>query len=99
MADRARLFEHFACEIEAFVSVHYPQRPWTCRIHTGTDGSHIFRGGVGHSLVIDASGRLWRARSYEDFETTYVLTERSCEIESLTPRYAQMREYLSEEMP
>ena len=59
--------------------------------------TQIFRGGVGHSLVIDASGRLWRARSYEDFATTYTLTECSCEIKTLTPLYAQMREYLAEE--
>ena len=93
VAERAELFQEFARQIEAYIAAHYPQRPWTCRTYTGTDGSHIFRGGVGHSLVIDLSGRLWRARSYEDFETTYVLTENTCEIESLTPLYEQMREY------
>jgi hypothetical protein len=45
---------------------HPAERPWTCTIYTGTDGSRIFRGGIGHSLVIDPDGRLWRARSYED---------------------------------
>jgi hypothetical protein len=93
-ADRARLFGELALQIETFVAANYQERPWTCRIYIGTDGSHIFRGGVGHSLVIDASGRLWRARSYEDFVTTYTHTEHSCEIDSLTPLYAQMREYL-----
>jgi hypothetical protein len=68
-------------------------KPWTCSIHDGTDGSRIFRGGVGSSLVIDPQGRLWRARSYEDFETTYTITPNSCEIATLTPIYTQMREY------
>jgi hypothetical protein len=93
-AERARLFEQFVREIEAFMIAHPAERPWTCSIYTGTDGSRVFRGGVGHSLVIDVSGRLWRARSYEDFETTYMLTDHSCEIDRLTPLYAQMREYL-----
>src|SRR5262249_48059893 len=57
--DRARLFEQFVREIESFMADHPEERPWTCRVYTGTDGSRIFRGGVGHSLVIDASGRLW----------------------------------------
>jgi hypothetical protein len=93
-AERARLFEQFVREIEAFMIAHPAERPWTCTIYTGTDGSRVFRGGVGHSLVIDISGRLWRARSYEDFETTYTFTDNSCEIDRLTPLYAQMREYL-----
>lgn len=63
-------------------------------MYTGTDGSRVFRGGVGHSLVIDQSGRLWRARSYEDFVTTYTLSDTTCSIESLTPLYEQMRQYL-----
>jgi len=75
------------------MAAHPGERPWTCRVYRGTDGSTIFRGGIGHSLVVDPSGRLWRARSYEDFETTYSFTEQSCEIESLTPVYSQMREY------
>jgi len=93
---RAGLFEQFVGEIESFMANHPEERPWTCRVYTGTDGSRIFRGGVGHSLVIDGSGRLWRARSYEDFDTTYSLTERTCEINTLTPLYGQMREYLPE---
>jgi hypothetical protein len=92
--ERARLFEQFVRDIERFMAAHPAERPWTCQVYTGTDGSRIFRGGVGHSLVIDTEGRLWRARSYEDFETTYVLTKGSYEIGALTPLFHQMREYL-----
>jgi hypothetical protein len=92
--ERAELFERLAREIEAFVSATAPDHPWTCTAYTGTDGSRIFRGGVGHSLVIDRSGRLWRARSYEDFVTTYTISDTTCSIESLTPLYGQMRQYL-----
>jgi hypothetical protein len=94
-ADRARRFARFASEIEAFMTAHPQERPWTCTVYAGTDGSTVFRGGIGLSLVIDPSGRLWRARSYEDFETTYVISNTSCEIGTLTPLYAQMREYLA----
>lgn len=93
--ERADLFLRLVCDIEAFLLVHPQERPWTCTVFTGTDGSRIFRGGVGHSLVIDPAGRLWRARSYEDFHTTYTITENSCEIETLTPIYSQMREYIA----
>lgn len=92
--DRARLFEQFVREIESFMVAHPQERPWTCVLYTGTEGSRIFRGGVGHSLVIDPKGRLWRARSYEDFETTYTFTNGGCEIATLTPLFEQMREYL-----
>ena len=92
-ASRAELFARRVREIEAFMATHPEERPWTCRLYRGTDGSAIFRGGVGHSLVVDTAGRLWRARSYEDFETTYSSIDSGCEIQSLTPRYAQMREY------
>jgi hypothetical protein len=98
-ADRARLFARQVREIERFMAAHPEERPWTCKVYQGTDGSTVFRGGIGHSLVIDPAGRLWRARSYEDFETTYRFTERSCDIESLTPRYSQMREYRSVRAP
>ena len=91
--DRAQLFEKFVGEIEDFMLVHPAERPWTCTVYTGTDGSRIFRGGIGHSLVIDPNGRLWRARSYEDFETTYAFTESTCTIATLTPLFEQMREY------
>jgi hypothetical protein len=91
--DRARMFENFVREIESFMRAHPAERPWTCTVYTGTDGSRIFRGGIGHSLVIDPEGRLWRARSYEDFETTYVFTEVTCTIATLTPLFEQMREY------
>jgi hypothetical protein len=93
-AERCRLFLERVRSIEAFMAARPEERPWTCTVYTGTDGSMIFRGGVGHSLVIDGEGRLWRARSYEDFATTYRFTERSCEIDTLTPLYGQMREYL-----
>lgn len=92
-ADRAQVFAGRVREIEEFMAAHPEERPWTCSIYTGTDGSHIFRGGVGHSLVIDPAGRLWRARSYEDFATTYRFAGDTCEIDRLTPLYAQMREY------
>lgn len=92
-SDRAALFEWLAREIESFMAARPSERPWTCIVYTGTDGSRIFRGGVGHSLVIDPGGRLWRARSYEDFETTYAFDGGDCRIASLTPLYPQMREY------
>ena len=92
--ERAGRFETLVREIEAFMAAHPAERPWTCTVYTGTDGSRIFRGGIGHSLVVDPSGRLWRARSYEDFVTTYAFTPNSCEIATLTPLYARMREYL-----
>jgi hypothetical protein len=93
-SERAQLFERLVREIQSYMLAHPNERPWTCTIYTGTEGSRIFRGGVGHSLVIDPQGRLWRARSYEDFETTYVFGEGTCEIGTLTPLYHQMREYL-----
>ena len=92
-SERARLFEQFVREIESYMTAHPAERPWSCTVYTGTDGSRIFRGGIGHSLVIDTDGRLWRARSYEDFETTYIFTEKTCEIDTLTPLFDQMREY------
>ena len=95
MADRAHLFQSLVQEIEAFMAAHPEERPWTCTVFTGTDGSRIFRGGIGLSIAIDPGGRLWRARSYEDFETTYTLTRTSCEIATLTPLYSLMLEYLA----
>lgn len=92
-AQRAELFHRLVQEIATFMAAHPEERPWTFTRYTGTEGSSIFRGGVGHSLVIDPAGRLWRARSYEDFETEYDHTPVSVEIASLTPLYRQMREY------
>jgi len=92
-AARVRLFTRLVGDIESFMAAHPEQRPWTCQAYIGTDGSAIFRGGVGHSLVIDPTGRLWRARSYEDFETTYLPTGNVYVIDALTPLYHQMREY------
>src|ERR1044071_7070835 len=92
-SDRAELFEQFVREIEEYMAAHPAERPWTCVVYTGTDGSRICRGGIGHSLVIDPDGRLWRGRSYEDFETTYAFTGSTCTIATLTPLFEQMREY------
>src|SRR5262245_55759126 len=92
--ERSRLFARLVREIEQFMAAHPAERPWTCRVYTGTDGATICRGGIAHSLVIDPSGRLWRARSYEDFDTTYKFGSDTCEIDTLTPLYAQMREYV-----
>lgn len=92
-ADRADLFARLVRNIEDFMTEHPQERPWTCRLYIGTEGASIFRGGVGHSLVIDSAGRLWRARSYEDFDTTYRFVGASCEIDTLTPLYGQMVEY------
>lgn len=91
--DRAALFARLIGEIETYMAAHPEERPWTCKVYQGTDGSSIFRGGVGHSLVIDLAGRLWRARSYDDFETTYVFNGSIYVIDTLTPIYLQMREY------
>ena len=92
-SERARIFEQLVREIVDYMAAHPAERPWTCTIYTGTDGSRIFRGGIGHSLVIDPEGRLWRARSYEDFKTTYIFSKKTCEIDTLTPLFDQMREY------
>jgi hypothetical protein len=92
-SERARVFEQLVREIESYMTAHPAERPWTCTVYSGSDGSRIFRGGIGHSLVIDPNGRLWRARSYEDFETTYTFSEDKCEIDTLTPLFDQMREY------
>jgi hypothetical protein len=92
-AERRELFSRLTSEIELFMAAHPEERPWTCTVYAGTDGSTIFRGGVGHSLVIDPAGRLWRARSYEDFETTYRFERDLWVIETLTPLYGQMHEY------
>jgi len=91
---RATIFEKLARDIQTSVGEKCPEHPWTCQVFDGVDGSRIFRGGVGASLVIDPAGRLWRARNYEDFETTYRIQDSTCEIESLRPLYSQMREYL-----
>ena len=93
-ADRVALFTSLVRDIEILMAARPQERPWTCKVYRGSEGSAIFRGGVGHSLVIDSAGRLWRARSYEDFETTYVFAGGSCDIDTLTPIYTQMREYL-----
>jgi hypothetical protein len=93
LEERAQLFGRLVSDIAEYMAAHPEERPWTCTVYTGTDGSHIFRGGVGHSLVIDPAGRLWRARSYEDFDTVYTFEGNDCRISALTPLYAQMRQY------
>lgn len=92
--ERARVFEQLTTAIAEIVALNPTLHPWTVAVHRGTDGSTVFRGGIGHSLVIDPQGRLWRARTYEDFQTTYVITLNTCEIDTMTPDYTQMREYL-----
>lgn len=93
-AQRAKVFEELARDIQVKIGETSPEHPWVCQIYDGVDGSRIFRGGVGTSLVIDPEGRLWRARSYEDLETTYRIEGNTCEITALRPLYSQMREYL-----
>jgi hypothetical protein len=93
--ERADLFEQLVGEIVVIVAADSGMRPWTCSVHPGLDGSRVYRGGTGLSLVIDPRGRLWRARSYEDFDTTYTITPSSCEIATLKPHYDQMREYVA----
>jgi hypothetical protein len=92
--ERAGLFQRLVLEIERFMAAHPEERPWTCSFFTGTDGSHVYRGGLGLSIVVDPAGRLWRGRNDEDFVTTYDLTPTTCVIATLTPIYSQMREYL-----
>jgi hypothetical protein len=90
---RAELVERLLQDIVAIVSANPEMRPWTYNQYAGSDGSRIFSGGIGLSLVVDTEGRLWRGRSYEDFETTYKITATSCEVVTMTPKYDQMREY------
>jgi hypothetical protein len=92
---RAALFEKLTENIQKNAVYEDIHKSWMCYLHTGTDGSRIFRGGIGFSLVIDPQGRLWRAATVEDFETTYTLTSTSCEIDTMTPIYATMREYVA----
>lgn len=92
---RTALFEQLVAHIQKNAVYEDIHKSWLCYVHTGTDGSRIFRGGIGFSLVIDPQGKLWRAATAEDFETTYTLTPTSCEIETMTPIYATMREYIS----
>lgn len=96
--DRAALFERLTREITAAASApDSGMKPWTCTSRIGTDGSRIFSGGIGYSIVIDPQGRMWRAGTHEDFETTWELTPTSCEVSSMSPKYGQMREYLPRE--
>ena len=103
-AERADLFEYFTRLITAVTNAsdiesEPAKRPWKCGVHSGTDGSRIFLGGIGYSIVIDPDGRLWRAGTVEDFETTYEITATSCEIATMTPLYSNMKEYLPRDEP
>lgn len=89
--DRARFLAGRLEGIREFMAERPHERPWTFSEFVGTDGSRIFRGGVGHSLVVDPRGAIWLARSYEDFETRYTITETECHITALTPLYGEMR--------
>jgi hypothetical protein len=94
--ERADLFERLTGDIAAVTTAPgSAMRPWTRTVHAGIDGSRIFSGGIGLSIVVDREGRLWRGRTYEDFATTHRLTATTCEVESMEPRYAQMREYVA----
>ena len=94
-SERPDLLERLTGEITAVTTAPgCGLRPWTCSVHTGTDGSRIFVGGVGFSIVVDPEGRLWRAGTHEDFETTYRITPTSCEIVAMEPKHSRMREYL-----
>jgi hypothetical protein len=93
--ERPALLEGLTGEIIALTTApDSGLRPWTCSVRTGTDGSRIFVGGIGFSIVVDPEGRLWRAGTHEDFETTYEITPTSCEIVAMEPKYSRMREYL-----
>ena len=96
---RAALFEQRLREIEELMQSRPDEMPFRFWAFTGTDGSRIFRGRAGLSMVIDPAGTMWRARSYEDFDTTYTITENGCNIDALTPRYAEMRPLAVTESP
>ena len=90
-AQRAQLLTRLLGDIQAFMKERAWERPWTFTILAGTDGSCIFRGGTGHSLVVDPAGNVWKARSYEDFDTEYRIEDSECTITALTPKYREMR--------
>ena len=87
---RAALFEQRLREIDEFMQSRPDEMPFKAVAFTGTDGSRIFRSRAGRSIVIDPAGTMWRGRSYEDFDTTYTITESSCTIDTLTPHYERM---------
>src|SRR5258708_2683832 len=68
---RVELVERLLQEIVIIVSRNPSMRPWKYELYAGTDGSRIFSGGIGLSLVVDPQGQLWRARTYEDFDTRH----------------------------
>lgn len=96
---RAELFGRLLAEIEAWMREVPQERPWTFEAFVGTDGSKIFRGQTGRSIVVDPTGTLWKARSYEDFDTGYSITASTCTITSLRPRYDLMHQYSLQGVP
>ena len=90
---RGELFARLLDDIEAYMKQRPEERPWTYTAFVGTDGSRIFRGAVGRSIVIDPAGTMWRARSYEDFDTAYEIAGNECRIVALTPIYETMQRY------
>jgi hypothetical protein len=90
---RGELFGRLLAEIGASRLEDARGLLWTFEAFVGTDGSRIFRGATGRSIVVDLLGTLWRARSYEDFDTQYLITGSTCTIASLTPRYEHMQPY------
>jgi hypothetical protein len=90
---RAELFERLLVGIQTYMHKLQQERPWEFEAFAGTDGSRIFRGKTGRSIVVDPHGTLWRARSYEDFDTEYLITRSTCTIASLTPRFEHMQRY------
>jgi hypothetical protein len=93
-SSRAELFGRLLADIEATMQQLPQDRPWTFEAFDGTDGSRIFRGATGRSIVVDPAGVLWKARSYEDFDTQYLITGSTCTISALTPRYELMQPYV-----
>ncbi len=94
--NRAFFFDNLAKYIqENALYEEDSNKTWTYQLIVGTDGSHIFKGGIGFSLVVDPTGRIWRAATLEDFETTYTVTTNSCEIATMTPIYVNMKEYVA----
>lgn len=92
-SSRGELFSQLLSEIAAYMKERPEERPWTYEALTGTDGSRIFRGQTGRSIVVDPRGTLWKARTYEDFDVEYAITESTCTIKAITPKYELMRPY------
>jgi hypothetical protein len=90
---RGELFARLLADIASCMQDVPLERPWTFEALSGTDGSRIFRGQTGRSIVVDPLGMLWKARSYEDFHIEYVIEHWTCSIASITPNYEFMQPY------